>query len=146
MVTVGHRARQWHRDGTVRVARPNLEFALLNKFAIYVQAPHRSQRRKIAKRLTVRNGDHVLALRHRDGDGAIHPRNFAHRRMRNHVGRDEPIGHEVAVVGRVAKQAAIGKALGAIGQGLSEPVVFPFPQEAALQTWRGGDGIPVIGQ
>eukprot|EP00965_Chrysotila_dentata_P203219 6181574-Pleurochrysis_carterae.AAC.2 len=57
---------------------------------------------------------------------------LAHRRVRRPVGEKQAVDAELAVVGRVAKVAAIGPALAAVWELLHEALVDQVPDEAAL--------------
>ena len=66
--------------------------------------------------------------------------------MRLQVGGHQAVGHEVAVVRRVAELAAIGEADPSVGQPLAQAVVLPLPKEAALQAGSRGDRVPIVGE
>ena len=68
------------------------------------------------------------------------------RRLGPAVGPDQAVQAEVAVVRLVAEVAAVGPARRAVRQLLDEAVVPPLPDEAALQSVRGLDRVPVLGQ
>ena len=66
--------------------------------------------------------------------------------MRFEIGRDEPVGDEVAVVWCVAEVAAVGEALAAVLQPAPQAVILELPDEPALEAGGRGDGLPVVGQ
>ena len=143
------RARQRHGHRRVRPDLRHTQPAVLRRLHRRPAAPTmatRSSRPTNDRRLVMpQRSDSRTTLR-RDGDRAIDPRNLAHRRMRLEVGRHQPVGDEVAVVGRVAEVAAVREALAAVGQPATQAVILPLPDEPALQPGRRRDGLPVVGE
>ena len=62
------------------------------------------------------------------------------------VGRHQPVGNEVAVVGLVAELAAVGEPAFAARETSEQAVVLPLPDEPTLQAGRGRDHVPVVGE
>src|SRR5690554_5831066 len=69
---------------------------------------------------------------------------FQQSRMRNPIRAQQPIATKISIVGRVAKVTAIGIENLTISRLLANPLVHPIPDKAALQSWIGGDGIPIL--
>ena len=66
--------------------------------------------------------------------------------MRREIGVNQSIGDEVAVVRRVTELSAECEPLRTIGKFLCDAVVFPLPYEAALQTRRVLERLPIVGE
>ena len=72
-----------------------------------------------------------------DGDRPVDPGELAHRRVWVEIGRDETVGHEVAVVRRVAELAAVGEPASSRRAFVCRRVVvLPLPDESSLQSGR----------
>src|ERR1035437_7672372 len=71
---------------------------------------------------------------------------FPQDRLRGSVWPVQAVQTEVAVVRFVAEVAAVGPTSCAVGQRLDKSVGPPLPDEATLQTVRGLDRVPVLGQ
>ncbi|CAB5068835.1 unannotated protein [freshwater metagenome] len=115
--------------------------------AVVPQCPGAGQPRDVPEAVGVLDDETPPARSERDPNGAVHPCEFAHHRVRYEVRCHQAVGHEVGVVRRVPELAAVREApTGGGTHGLADAVVLPFPDEAALQTGGVLEHAPVVGE